>query len=260
VFFGIAAVLVVGVLLTSSRGGMLALVAVLALMALDNGRLPEVETADKRRRSRAPAILGALVGGALIATAVWSQLPAETRQRLSSVFSLESDYNMSAQTGRVQIWKRGMRALGERPVGYGVDTYGMVDLRFGGKMFTAHNALVQISVELGVLGVILYVVILFRVWFGLSKVRKIMAQSQLRDTEQIEQATFCRMLQLSLIGNVIAGMFLSSAYFMVHWTTLALALGCIARFYRRIDEGGAEDVSTEPPRRRAFIEVGRVVR
>lgn len=234
VYFGIAALFVVAVMLTSSRGGMLGTIAVLIVVALDRGKLAPA-TVDARgvRKSRRPPVFASLMAFALIAVASWPLLPAETRERLSSVLSLESDYNMSAQTGRVQIWKRGIRALGERPIGFGVDAYAMVDLRYGGKMFTAHNSMVQIAIELGVVGFALYASLYLAVWRGLGRARAVLAKLATPDADEQQQAVTCRMLQASLVGNLVAGMFLSSAYFLVHWIAISLAAGLMAYIQRQ---------------------------
>ncbi len=236
IYFGLAGAFIASILLTSSRGGLLGLTAALAIIVLHTGKLPDAgedgaKKAKKQRISRITASLFACVTVALLA---WPMLPAETRDRLSSVFALGQDYNMDPKndTGRSQIWKRGMRALGKRPVGYGVNAFRMVDYKFGGRMLAPHSSLVQVSVELGVIGFLLYLRMYFLVYRGLARARGLLERAVSPGIEQYQQAIFCRMLQACLIGNFVAGAFLSMAYVVVLWATLGLALGCISLINR----------------------------
>ena len=115
---GVCAVLLIALLLTSSRGGFFGLVAMLAVIVLIPLRRPQ----DGKSRNRIVLPVAGLVCASML---VWSYLPAETRDRLSSVLQLGSDYNMDAAntTGRSGIWERNFHAALRRPVGYGVDSY-----------------------------------------------------------------------------------------------------------------------------------------
>src|SRR6185437_13040660 len=110
----------------------------------------------------------------------------------------------------MQIWTRGMKAFSERPIGYGIATYPMVDWRHGGLFYTAHNSLVLVLVELGPVGLLAYLGLLLHLWRGLAKARRTLSQLKEPSEQQKQQAVFCRMSQASLIGNFVAGEFLSA--------------------------------------------------
>jgi O-antigen ligase len=224
-FLGIAAGMVTATLLTASRGGFVALIAASLVIVLDTGKL-NTRNSGKRLRK---VVLASLIFGC-IAAAAWPLLPVEHQQRLSSILNLEQDYNFDPNNdrGRSQIWERGLSAVAERPLGYGIAAHQMVDLRFGGRGQAAHNSFIQIAIELGVLGAILLLRVYWLCFFGLGKARKALATTTNRTPGQEEQSVFFRMLQASLVGNLVAGAFLTMAYASTLWTIVALVMGCLA--------------------------------
>ena len=95
----VCTVLLLALLLTSSRGGFFGLLAMLAVLVLLPLRrppsggywLPQI-----RQRNR---IVLPVVGLVCASTLVWPYLPAQTRDRLSTVLQLSSDYNMDPRIG-----------------------------------------------------------------------------------------------------------------------------------------------------------------
>ena len=73
---------------------------------------------------------------------------------------------------RSAIWERGITAAVRRPVGYGVDTFQMVDVRMGGKFRAPHNTYLEVLVELGFLGLLLFIRMYVLSWRALQRVRK----------------------------------------------------------------------------------------
>jgi hypothetical protein len=246
-FLGLALAFVASILLTSSRGGLLGLVAVATIVVLHTGQLADAgaEGAKRAKKKRLSRIFGSLFAVVCVALLAWPMLPPETQNRLSSVLSLGKDYNMDPKndTGRSQIWKRGMTALKKRPLGYGVNSFKMVDLKFGGRMLDAHSSLVKVSVELGVIAFLFYLRMYILVYRALARARALLEALPAPRIEQQHQATFCRMLQASLIGNFIAGAFLSMCYVVVLWATLGVALGVISLVNR---EAGVPEKATKP--------------
>jgi O-antigen ligase len=219
---GVCAVLVISILLTSSRGGFFGLVAVLAVFVLIPLRRPQ----DGKSRNR---IILPVLGLVCAFAIVWSYLPIETRERLSTVVNLGSDYNLDTTdiTGRAAIWQRSFAAVLQRPVGYGVDTFPMVDLRKGGMFKTAHNSYLQVLVELGFLGLLLFVRITVFCLRALQRVRqRLLATIPSDEHDQI--LVFARMLQVALIGNAVSGFFLSMAYSTLLWVLFAVVIACVS--------------------------------
>jgi hypothetical protein len=223
-------VLLVALLLTSSRGGFFGLLAMLAVLVLLPLRrppsggywLPQV------RQSRNRIVLP-VVGLLCASTLAWPYLPAQTRDRLSSVLQLSSDYNMDStnKDGRSAIWERGLTAAMRRPIGYGADTYQMVDVRMGGKFRAPHNSYLEVLVELGFLGLLLFIRMYVLSWRALQRVRRSLlavAPSEQHD----EMLVFARMLQVALVGNAVSGFFLSMSYSTLLWIMFAAVIACVA--------------------------------
>jgi O-antigen ligase len=228
-------VLLATLLLTQSRGGFLALLTLLGLALCMPMRPPRtLGQGSHRRGSGRLAVLLCLI---CIAPIVWSQLPGETRERLSTVMHLSSDYNLDPTdvTSRGQIWKRGIEAAVKRPVGYGPYSFPMVDLRFGGHMMAPHNSFVEVLVELGVLGLFLHLRMYYLAWRNLSRTRKNLTGSATLSQDQYEQLVFARALQFALASNVVASFFLTMAYSTLLWVLFGLCMGIIA-LTRRVEE------------------------
>ncbi len=219
---GVCALLLFTLLLTSSRGGLFGLVAMLAVMVLIPLRRPQ----GGKSRNR---IVLPVVGLVCASMLVWSYLPAETRERLSSVLQLESDYNVDTtnRDSRSAIWKRGFTAALQRPVGYGVNTFQMVDVRMGGKFRAPHNSILEVLVELGFLGLLLFIRMYVLSLRALQRVRQSLLA--LAPSEEHDQMlVFGRMLQVALVGNIVSGFFLSMSYSVILWVLFAAVIACVS--------------------------------
>ncbi|HEX4049410.1 MAG TPA: O-antigen ligase family protein [Steroidobacteraceae bacterium] len=225
VYWAVAGALVLATLLTQSRGGFLALLAELALLAL-------VKIAPTQVKRRTPSRVAILVCAIGIGVVVWTGLPKNAQSRLDTIFSLSSDYNLDRGdvTGRREIWTRGLEATFKRPIGYGVNTFQMVDLKFGGRFMAPHNSFLEVLVELGVLGLALFVGIYLLTWRALQRLYNSLCKAQ-PSLGQHEQIVFVRMTQFVLIGNAVAGFFLSMAYSTLLWTLIGICIGMVLAAY-----------------------------
>jgi O-antigen ligase len=235
IYAGIAGAFVIAMLLTSSRGGFLglAVIAVLLVFLPVKAPPPEVATAarSKQRKKKGGGLLMSLLLLVCATAVIWPQLPKDTRERFASLVDLGNDYNLDPnnEKSRGRIWTRGAQATVKRPFGHGPRAFAMVDLRYGGKMMAPHNSLLQAAVELGVIGLILFVMMYVRSWRGLGRVRQgLLARAGPLTKEQQDQVVFARMIQLGLIGNLVAGFFLTMAYATVLWTLFGACMALIA--------------------------------
>ena len=137
---------------TASRGGVVA-VAIACI----------VYTFGLRGRKRAVFVAALVVAAA----GVWFSAPPLFRERMLTLGSLEEDYNMSETSGRMAIWSRGLRQVWADPVmGVGFDNFPFADGRLlaetgqTGKWSAAHNAYVQVFVDLGIVGGTIYMMML----------------------------------------------------------------------------------------------------
>lgn len=237
----VCAVLLLALLLTSSRGGFFGLVAMLAVLVLIPLRRPPSASywLPQGVKSRNRIVLPA-VGLVCASTLIWSYLPAETRDRLSSVLQLSSDYNMDTTNtdSRSAIWERGLTAAERRPVGYGVDTFQMVDVRMGGKFRAPHNSYLEVLVELGFLGLLLFIRMYVLCWRALQRVRaSLLATAPNADYDQM--LVFARMLQVTLVGNAVSGFFLSMSYSTLLWVLFAAVIACVSLVNSALAAGSA---------------------
>jgi probable O-glycosylation ligase (exosortase A-associated) len=154
-YLGLLALFAVTVLLTKSRGGMLAASAVLLLWGLRS-----------MRRART------LVGVALTIACVLSLGPRGAfRARNESSIAFGED--VSAK-GRLDAWRTGMNIAGERPLtGVGAGAFQVAWPTFApgdaGPARTEHNTFVQLIAELGAPGLALFLVALGSAILGVTR-------------------------------------------------------------------------------------------
>lgn len=216
----VAMLMVIATLLTGSRGGLLGLGVVVAMMAA----FPlAADPGGRPKRFRAMTTAARLIPLAVLAALIWAHLPSKTTQRLATLEHIEGDYNMSEdiQASRLLIWRRDLELAARRPIGYGLGTAAAVDgLLGGGQYRTAHNSLVEVIVELGVLGVAIYLTAYYRVWRGLAAVWR--EQLALPASDSAQLLLYARTLSIAFLGNFATGFFLSQAYSGLLWMLVAV--------------------------------------
>jgi O-antigen ligase len=216
----LAVVTVLAIVLTGSRGGEIGLgVVIIAVIAFPLSR--EKSGALKRFSvGRAVTSCAILV---LIVALAWGFLPIGTQQRMASLMSLGSDYNSGSENGsRTLIWQQDIGMVLKRPIGYGMGSVDHVNGLAGGQYRTAHNSFVQALVELGVLGLLIFLRALYTAWKELGRVVMLARNPSAGEDEQ-KAALYARALRTALLGNVVAGFFLSQAYSAGLWLLLATA-------------------------------------
>jgi O-antigen ligase len=174
-------------------------------------------------------------------------LPVDVRDRFLTLGNLSGDYNTSLtdNQSRLLVWSRDVEATLKRPIGFGIGTAPAVDGILGGNYMTAHNSVVQCFVELGFLGLLFYFRSCYQSWRGLRKLEKSSRAVPTTNRESVEAcasvALYARALRMSLLGNFVAGAFISQAYAPILWTLVGLvgALLAIADTNRPPREAGA---------------------
>jgi len=219
-WFGLAIIIVAAALLTQSRGGLLALVTVVLMLVWQP---LGVRAAEARPRARAGLLARALVA-VLLSVVTWTQLPSSAQHRLGLLFSLEQDYNMnlSEKSGRSAIWSRNVVAGLERPIGYGVDTFEFVDGKISGRYMAPHNSVIQTFVELGVIGLVLWLRLWILSWRSLAQPNAPTTSSPAVLQQRSEQEVMSYALRISLVALFVAGFFLSQAFSLILWQIFAV--------------------------------------
>jgi O-antigen ligase len=214
--------LMVMIVRSGSRGGFLALLAVAAYIALRFRAFPV--------RKRLGAVLAGVFLLALAGNAAyWEQM--------STLLKPKEDYNWSGgdKTGRMEIWKRGMGYMLQRPItGVGARAFQQAEGTLsaearaaaargrGWKWSTAHNSLVEIGAEVGVPGLVAFLAMLTFAFSALRRTTRLMLSQGPRAASAL---ALSQALTASLLGFAVAGFFLSAAYSAYLYGLLGLVLG-----------------------------------
>jgi O-antigen ligase len=227
-WFALAGASLWTVLLTQSRGGFIGLALALAYLAAVGAWRRNLQSGVRPSQVFAGAILLAA-----LAVPSWVLLPDDARERFSTILNPTEDYNYTAQReGRIPVWKRGLETLSERPWGTGVGTYSIAEMRKSGYWRTAHNSQLQIAVELGVVGWLLYVALFVQSWRVLGRI--VEAPTPASDADPTPYwRIHAQHLKASLLGVLGAGFFLSMGYATVVFALFAVIAALEARFVPR---------------------------
>jgi O-antigen ligase len=190
-------VLMVGIYASGSRGGLVAVAALAIFVLWRTGRWLQLTVL-------------ALLGGALslaLKTAMWSRFGND----------------MATGSGRTSIWTIGVHAFAAHPlIGVGVgnfpDAYNESLLQYYTAVFAnwdrgAHNLILMVSVELGIVGLVL----LLWVLIGQARLlRHIGRENELYDVRIALEAAF--------VGLLVMSMFLDTLYWKYAWLTFTALL------------------------------------
>ena len=205
VYFLMATFFAMGIVVTSSRGGFLGLLAVSAILAWKIGRKYRVRV----------TLISLVVGAVGIIVA-----PGNYAKRLLSIFFLNLDESGSGLQRSVML-KRSILVTIRNPWGIGIGNFPVVGLR----NLDTHNAFTQISSEIGILGLLLYLLFLIIPIRKLGAIeRKLFADERLGWTYYVSIG-----LQASIVGYMVSSFFLSVAYNWYIYYLIAYAVG-----FRRI--------------------------
>ena len=207
--------LVAGVVRTGSRGGFVGLAALAIWMIVH----------VRPRRRRAMVALGVAAAAVVV---VVTASPA-TRERIGSILHPTEDYNYSYREGRIQVWRRGIGYMLQRPVfGVGVQGFPVADgvlsgkknEGYGIKYSAAHNMFVQIGAELGVLGLLVFLRMLWAAAAGSARVLLLSRRLRAPDEGHLAEAALG-----AFVAWLVGGFFLSVAYAPITFFVIAV---CIA--------------------------------
>lgn len=195
-----AANIIIGILviiMTGSRGGFLALAIILICILHQKSEL-----IDRKRKIQILIIV--LIAAPIVISKI-------DISRLLSITDLSDDYNMSDETGRIQIWKRGLNLMLHNPIsGVGVSCFSEaigVQRKKEGlmEMWQApHNSIIQIGTETGIVGMVIYFLLNYNAYKIFNR-----AKNQKGDKEIY---LLGEVIKLGFLGNFSSSMFLSQAY------------------------------------------------
>lgn len=160
--------------------------------------------------------------------------PGGSQERLHTLLTIEEDYNIHSDVGRVEVWKRGIGYTRKHPVfGVGLANFPVAEgtlaprAREGDPRWTrrsaAHNSFLQVTAETGLVGGLLYLVMLGTAFVRVFVIRKRFAKGRDAHSVVIKQLADC--LSASIIGFTVAGLFLSLGYSSLFFSLLCIVAG-----------------------------------
>lgn len=238
-----AGVCLAGSFLTLSRGGFVALAVVLAASVAFGGRW--------RARATWIAALTVLSGALYLAALA----PPQALERLART---------DGGTGRTDIWLVGWRMVQDQPVlGVGVGNFQTASIHYllvpGGierdefivdRPLVAHNTYLHVLAEMGVVGLTLFVLVIFlSLRSALRAARRFGADGD-RAMELLSRAVL-----IGLIGILVADFFISQQFSKQLWLLLGMgpALLAVARWTSADDEPLPEEADSALPRGAAVV-------
>jgi O-antigen ligase len=192
-YFACAVILGTGVILTFSRGGFLGMVAMGGLLLWKLGRSNKAMTA---------LAIATVVMVFLIA------MPVGYSSRITSIFDTESDPTGSSQARKDLLERAASVAANHLILGVGMGNYSIYSI---GEQ-RAHNSFLEISAELGVAGLIAYMIMLFAPLRSLRRIEQESLAGIRKGRKEIYYLVTA--VQASLVAYIVCSCFGSIQY---HW-------------------------------------------
>lgn len=220
------------ILFTYSRGALVGLLAIGALMFI---RLPM-----QQRLLMTPVILIGLTVAVVFAPDSW-------QYRMKSITNYSTD---SSAQGRLNAWRFAINLAADYPIrggGFGTFTeelYSRYSFVRTEEALTAHSVYFQLLADHGYVGLLLYLALMGSAFLTTSRLYK---QAEMRDDSVAMR--YANMFRFSLIGFAASGAFLSRAYFDYFFCIIACVavLKSIAQQAWSQDEAKQEDAEESIP-------------
>lgn len=227
-FAACAVLLLGGILVTFSRSGFLGLAAMVGFALFK--WLP--------RRPGSTVVAAVALGGLLVVAA-----PGGYGDRLTSIVDHGSDTTGSA-TERIELLKRVAAVAANHTVlGVGIGNYHIYSIR----EMRAHNAYLEIAAELGVAGLVAYLILIF---WPLYHLRRVEREARGREGEAARETSVLAVaLQAAFLGYIVCSFFASIQYLWYLYYIVAYAIAL-----RRV-----HDAASSPQAVRTVVERPRGV-
>jgi O-antigen ligase len=188
------------VVIGASRGGFIGLVVVGALLFF---RVP-VRSSLTRVGFLVAVVL---IFGVMATNAYWDRMATIWGGEAESA----SEFDRSGITPRLETWKTGIELMLTHPLGVGAGAFAVAESapRGGrGSWTTAHNSFILVGAELGVIGLCLFVFLLYRT---VVNCREVVRLGQ-RDPRLSPYLWMAHGVEMSVYGYVVTGSALSQGY------------------------------------------------
>ncbi|HEU4373355.1 MAG TPA: putative O-glycosylation ligase, exosortase A system-associated [Telluria sp.] len=157
----------------------------------------------------------------LLVPLVFVAMPSQWHDRMDTIQEYKAD---ASAMGRVNAWKMATNLAMDRPLGGGFEIYdpGVFAMYapVPEDIHAAHSIYFQVLGEHGFIGLFIYLAIGFLTWRTGGWIKK----NTRLDPEFAWAADLANLLQVSLLGFMVGGAFLSLAYFDVPYYVMAIML------------------------------------
>jgi O-antigen ligase len=151
-----------GIILAASRGGLITSLVALLVIPLTFAKLTPL------RRLGLTLLIGFMVVGATIYVPV---LFPDLQVNIERLSATSEEVQEGDLTGRRDIWAAGLQVFADHPyVGVGSGAFRQAIEPIYGRALGAHNAFVSVLVELGIVGILLWLAMLGLLVYGILKV------------------------------------------------------------------------------------------
>lgn len=208
-YFACAAILAIGVVVTFSRGGFLGMVAMGGLLLWKVGR-----------RNRATTALAVVT----ILMVFLIAMPVGYSSRITTIFDTQSDPTGSSQARKELLERAAVVAANHLVIGVGMGNYSIYSIHEQ----RAHNSFLEISAELGVAGLIAYLIMLVAPLRSLRRIEKESLDGHRRGRQ--EMYYLIAAVQASLVAYIVCSCFGSIQYHWFLYYPLAYAIS-LKRIY-----------------------------
>lgn len=204
---------------------------------------------------------------AVVVVAMVAAAPSGYWERISSLRDPTQDYNWDTEDGRRQLALRGLGYMMQYPLfGIGIHNFFRAEGTISSKARTrvagegivfraAHNSHVQVAAELGITGLVIWTVLMVAGVVVPLRLRRRMPSAWARGSPDEKFLYFgATYLPVSYVGFIVAGTFVSFAYYEVTYLLIALLIGlqaCVERRLGRATSAARTPLHASPRRRRA---------
>jgi O-antigen ligase len=189
---------------TGSRGGFLGLITFMALYGVE--------------LMRGKNIIRNIILVTISISMFTLFLNTTDQRRIFEIFSPTKDYNYSSEEGRIKIWKYAIEIIADNPIfGVGASCFpeaiGRIreERNLPQKWQTAHNTYLQIGSEIGLIGLIIFITLMYKTYNNINRSDNNYANIKY----EIEMKYISRCINIGFISLTVCALFLSQAYSII---------------------------------------------
>jgi O-antigen ligase len=208
----IAIMLLYIIFLTGSRGGLIGLIVMFLLFFF-------TKISPMKRSIKIILLIGIVVFAAEKSDLIFTK-------RNATILNMGQDYNISDETGRIQLWKKGLDFTLRRPLnGVGAQCFPQAlsenrKQRMSQDIWQpVHNSYLQISSELGLVAFTIFILMLIQTYMTLKKIR--FKNSNIKNLSSMQRIS--GIFLICFLSHLVVAFFLTQGYSMFFTVFFAIA-------------------------------------